>query len=358
MLMTDPMDPRYTRHLPLEHWGHEGQEKLARAKVLVIGAGGLSSPALLYLAGAGVGHLTLVDPDRIEVSNLSRQVLYTTADAGRLKVEAAKDKIEALNPGCRVEVLAQWLDEALAKELFPRFDLILDGSDRMDCKATINSVAHAFGKPWIYASVSAWEGRILNLDSRRGDSACLRCLHPNLKDGQIGNCELQGVVGPVVGAFGSLQALEAIRMLLGVSTAGSRLLSFDGRTFTTLEHQLKKNPGCTVCGPKPATQDADGEVLSLSVGDYRKSRERYVLVDLRPETERENHPLPSGYTATVWGAPGTQEPIPQFPEGKTPLLLCRRGMMAYRVQAELARSGVPAVVLRGGMEAWTREGQS
>ncbi len=356
--MSEPSEKRYSRHLPLEHWGQEGQNKLARAKVLVIGAGGLSSPALLYLAGAGVGHLTLVDPDRIEVSNLSRQILYTTADAGRFKVEVAKERIEALNPECRVEPMIRALDEALAKELFPEFHLILDGSDRMDCKATINSVAHACSKPWIYASASGWEGRIMSLDSRREDSGCMRCLHPLLKDGQIGTCENQGVVGPVVGTFGSLQALEAIRILLGVSTAGSRLLSIDGKTFTTLEHRLKKNPGCPICGSKPTAVDSDEEVLSLSVGDYQKTRERYILVDLRPETEREAHPLPAGFSATVWGAPGTKEPIPQFPDGKIPLLLCRRGMMAYRVQAELASSGVSAVVLKGGMEAWSREEQS
>jgi len=354
--MPEPMDPRYSRHLPLEHWGKEGQEKLAHSKILVIGAGGLSSPALLYLAGAGIGHLTLVDPDRVEVSNLSRQVLYTTADAGKFKVDAAKERLEALNPDCRVETLARALDETLAKELFPRFDLILDGSDRMDCKSTINSIAHALGKPWIYASVSGWEGRIVSLNSKREDSACLRCLHPNLKDGQIGNCELEGVVGPVVGTFGSLQALEALRMLLGISGSGSRLLSLDGKTLTTLEHRLRKNPTCTVCEPKIQAVDSEEGVLSLSVGDYQKARDQYVLVDLRPETERENHPLPAGYPSTVWGAPGTLEPIPEFHEGKTPLLLCRRGMMAYRVQAELARSGVTAVVLRGGMEAWIREG--
>ncbi len=351
-------DPRYARHFPLEHWGPEGQKKLACAKVLVIGAGGLSSPALLYLAGAGVGHLTIVDPDHIDVSNLSRQVLYTEADAGRLKVEVAQERIEALNPGCRVEIHARALDEPLAKELFPRFDLILDGSDRMDCKTVINSTAHACSKPWIYASVSGWEGRILSLESRRDDSGCLRCLHPSLKDGQIDTCENQGVVGPLVGALGSLQALEAIRLLLGVSKAGSRLHSIDGRTLSVLEHQLRKNPNCPVCAAKTTNAEPEEDVLSLSLGDYQTNKERYILVDLRPETEREAHPLPPGYNATVWGALGTQEPLPALPTGKTLLLLCRRGMMAYRVQAELSRDGVSSVVLRGGMEAWIREGKT
>lgn len=357
--MTEPKSgtqTRYARQLRLDQWGAEGQEKLSRARVLMIGAGGLASSSLPYLAGAGVGHLTLVDPDRIDLSNLPRQVLYTTADAGRLKVEVAKERLLALNPECGIEILSRSLDESLAKELFPRFDLILDGSDRMDCKEVINSVAHSCSKPWIYASVSGWEGRILSLDSRKNDSACMRCLHPKLKDGQIGTCEAQGVAGPVVGTVGSLQALEALRLLLGISQAGSSLYSIDGRTMSILEHRLKKNPECPVCSSKAISKVTDDEVLSLSVTEFLQAKERYHVIDLRSETERETHPLPAGTQATAWGAPGTEVPLPVLPADKTPVLLCRRGMMAYRVQAELARSGTSAIVLRGGMEAWMKEG--
>jgi rhodanese-related sulfurtransferase len=178
----------------------------------------------------------------------------------------------------------------------------------------------------------------------------MRCLHPKLKDGQIGTCESQGVAGPVVGTLGSLQALEALRLLLGISKPGSSLLSIDGKTMSILEHRLKKNPECPVCSSRAIEE----EVLSLSVNEFLQAQDRYHLIDLRSEAERETHPLPPGTEATAWGAPGTEAPLPELPASKTPVLLCRRGMMAYRVQAELGRSGISAIVLRGGMEAWIK----
>jgi adenylyltransferase/sulfurtransferase len=335
---------RYLRQIALPHWGTEGQERLSRARVLVIGAGGLSSPALLYLAGAGVGTIGIVDGDRVEKSNLQRQILYPSASEGRLKVEVARERMLELNPEVKVEITPEFLDERHARELFPRFDLILDGTDRMDTKDLINRIAHETGKPWIYGSVSGWEGRLLLIQNPAEEAPCLRCLHPGLIDGQVGNCELNGVAGPLVGSFGSFQALHAIRFLLGIGrepSSPAKLLSFDALDFSVLSRVVKKNPTCPVCSrdSQPFTDH------SVSVSDYRNTPDAYLLIDLRPEEERNHEPLPGS--------------VPFESEWATtkliPLLICRRGVRALRVQAELMNRGIQARVLTGGTERFLQE---
>jgi molybdopterin/thiamine biosynthesis adenylyltransferase len=339
-----PDSRRYQKQILLPRWGSEGQKRLGKARVLVIGAGGLSAPSLQYLVGAGIGTIGIVDGDRVENSNLHRQTLYTTASEGRLKVEVARERLLELNPEVKLEIHPEFLDERLALQLFPRYDLVLDGTDRMETKDLINRSALETGKPWIYSSVSGWEGRLLLIRGPSLDGPCLRCLHPGLIDGQIGNCELNGVAGPLVGAFGSLQALHAIRVLLGIDRelgSEANLISFDGLDFSVLSRRVKRNPKCMVCSGR----SSGFAETPVSVRDYRSSRETYLLVDLRTEEERLLHPIPE---AVPFEGDWTGS-------GRIPLLVCRRGISAAQVQLELMSKGIRARVLSGGAERFFEE---
>lgn len=238
---------RYSRQLLLEEFGVEGQQKLQRASVLIIGLGGLGAPAALWLAAAGVGKLLLADDDTLHISNLQRQILYRSADCGQAKASLAQQQLQALNPQVETIVLQQRMDAAQLREWVPQVDLVLDCSDNMATRQAINAACVAAAIPLISGSAVGFSGQLLAI-SPPWQKGCYRCLWPDNSEPQR-NCRTAGVLGPVVGTIGTLQALEALKMLVGQRSAiDGQLRLFDGRQQTWRTLNLTPDAHCPVCG--------------------------------------------------------------------------------------------------------------
>jgi molybdopterin/thiamine biosynthesis adenylyltransferase len=247
--MTDDQLLRYSRHILLDEVGIDGQERISNAHALVIGAGGLGSPVALYLGSAGVGHITLVDHDTVDLTNLQRQIAHTTERVGQAKVESARKAIAAINPYVRVSALQQRADAALLKELVPRADVVLDCSDNFSTRQAVNAACVQHHKPLVSGAAIRFDGQISVYDSRHGDSPCYACVFPPDANFEETRCATMGVFAPMVGIIGTLQAAEALKLLCGVgrSLAG-RLLMLDGRAMEWTEVRLPRHAGCPVCG--------------------------------------------------------------------------------------------------------------
>lgn len=238
---------RYSRQLLLEEFGVEGQQKLQRASVLIIGLGGLGAPAALWLAAAGVGKLLLADDDTLHISNLQRQILYRSADCGQAKASLAQQQLQALNPQVETIALQQRMDAAQLREWVPQVDLVLDCSDNMATRQAINAACVAAAIPLISGSAVGFSGQLLAI-SPPWQKGCYRCLWPDSSEPQR-NCRTAGVLGPVVGTIGTLQALEALKMLVGQRSAiDGQLRLFDGRQQTWRTLNLTPDAHCPVCG--------------------------------------------------------------------------------------------------------------
>jgi molybdopterin/thiamine biosynthesis adenylyltransferase len=244
---------RYARHIVLREIGGTGQRKLKEARVLVIGAGGLGSPALMYLAASGVGTIGVVDDDVVDGSNLQRQVIHTDDRIGMPKVFSAQTQMQALNPFITVRPYHRRLTEADAETLFAEYDLILDGTDNFDTRYMVNSVCVRLGKPLIAAAITQWEGQIALYDPARG-GPCYECVFPERPaPGLVPSCAEAGVIAPLPGVLGSMMALEAIKLLTGAGEPlRGAMLIYDGLYGETRRITTKPRPGCPVCGqPHP-----------------------------------------------------------------------------------------------------------
>ncbi len=247
---------RYARHIMLREIGGAGQKALKNARILVVGAGGLGAPALLYLAAAGVGHITVVDDDVVDNSNLQRQVIHRTADIGAPKVESARRAMLAQNPDIVVETHAMRLVEKNAAALFAAHDLILDGSDNFATRYMVNRLATASQTPLIAAAITQWEGQISLYDPARG-TPCFQCVFPEAPAaGLAPSCAEAGVIGPLPGVIGAMMALEALKALTGAGAGlGGQMLIYDALYADMRKISLKPRAGCPVCG---AEQGCDG----------------------------------------------------------------------------------------------------
>lgn len=246
-MLSDQDFMRYSRQLLLEEIGPQGQEKLSTSSVLIVGLGGLGTPAAMYLAAAGIGKIILADGDRLHISNLQRQILYRTADLGRSKVETAKHHLRELNPQVELITLPEHLECASLAKAIAHADLILDCSDNMPTRQAVNAACVAQAKPLISGSAVGFGGQLMVIEPPY-DQGCYRCLWPDDIEPQR-NCRNAGVLGPVVGVIGTLQALEAIKMLAGIPSALSgKLRLFDGRQQSWRTFSLKRSPTCPVCG--------------------------------------------------------------------------------------------------------------
>lgn len=244
---------RYSRHLRLAEVGAAGQQKLQQARVLLVGAGGLGSPAAFYLAAAGVGQLRLVDDDSVERSNLQRQILHTEASIGTAKVESARERLAALNPRVQVEAVRQRVTADNVEALLDGVDVAIDGSDNFPLRYLLNDACVKLGKPLVYGAVQRFEGQASVFDAgrHRGQCPCYRCLFPEPPPPQFApSCAEAGVLGVLPGIVGLLQATEAIKLLLGIGeTLAGRLLQFDALAMRFRELRLAPDPDCPVCAP-------------------------------------------------------------------------------------------------------------
>jgi len=249
---------RYSRQMILPEVGGAGQARLRQARVLVVGAGGLGSPVALYLAAAGVGTLGLIDSDRVELSTLQRQILHGTKSLDLPKVASAQARLEDLNPDVRVVPRELRLDRDNAREVLAPYDVVVEGSDNLATKLVVNDACVALGRPLVAAGILRWDGQILVV--RPGETACYRCVYRReAPEGAVPTCEAAGILGPVAGVVGSLQAVEALKVCLGLETAAAgRLLLYDGAMAELRAITVRRDPACPACGTQPAEERAQG----------------------------------------------------------------------------------------------------
>ncbi len=247
--MNDDQLLRYSRHLLLDDIGIEGQRRLLAAHALVIGAGGLGSPVLLYLGSAGVGRITVVDADTVDTTNLQRQIVHTLAAVGRPKVESAQARIAAINPDVQVNALTARADAALLDELVPQADVVLDCSDNFATRQAVNAACVRHGRPLVSGAAIGFDGQVSVYDSRRPGAPCYGCLFPPDAAFEEVACATMGVFAPLVGLIGCVQAAEALKLLAGCGEPiAGRLLMLDARRMHWEELALARQPGCPVCG--------------------------------------------------------------------------------------------------------------
>ena len=247
--MNDDQLLRYSRHILLDEIGIEGQQQLLASHALIIGAGGLGCPAALYLGSAGVGRITLVDDDRVDATNLQRQIAHSTARIGLLKVDSVREAVAAINADVKVVCIAQRATDELLDVLVQQADVVLDCSDNFATRHAINRACVKHRKPLVSGAAMRFDGQIAVYDARRVDSPCYACVFPQTEQAPEANCATMGVFAPLVGVVGSVQAAEALKLLCGVGQPlTGRLLMLDGKFMQWNQMALSRNASCMVCG--------------------------------------------------------------------------------------------------------------
>jgi molybdopterin/thiamine biosynthesis adenylyltransferase len=266
MDFTDTQIQRYSRHIILPEVGGKGQQKLAQAKVMVIGAGGLGSPAAMYLAAAGVGTLGLADGDVVDLSNLQRQILHSTATIGKPKVESGLHTLTALNPDVTIKTYQENLTAQNILRLIAEYDVILDGSDNFSTRFVVNDACFFAKKTLISGSIFRFEGQITTIKPHQG-FPCYRCLYPEPPPaGLVPNCQEAGVLGVLAGTIGTLQAAEAIKEILGIGeTLADQLLIYDALEMKFRKVRRPKDPRCPLCGPHPTITTLQDTAVSCTL---------------------------------------------------------------------------------------------
>ena len=331
----------YARQIRLPEVGVAGQAKLKAARVLIVGAGGLGSPAGLMLAAAGVGTIGILEFDTLEASNLHRQVLYDAADVGKPKAEMAARRLKAQNPFITVNIHAAKATAETLPTLFDQYDIVLDCTDNFATKYLLADAAILYGVPVVQASIHRFEGQLLTIDPR-SDGGCLRCLWPAPPpEGLIGNCAEVGVLGVTPGLFGTLQASEALKIILGLPGVLSRhLLIMDALTLDTRKIARCKDADCPLCGAHPtihALQRRENAAHDLDVADLTpEALARFRIVDLREPEEWADYPLPQAEHApfTTFNAAS-----PGFDKSKPVLLVCAAGRRSQAATQQLRAQG-------------------
>ena len=354
--MTSSPDPlRYARQIRLPEVGIDGQKRLADASVLVVGAGGLGAPALHHLVASGVGRVAFVEFDHVDVTNLHRQTLYATGDVGRPKAEAARQRLEAINPDVRVEAHATRLAADNAEALIGDYDLVLDGSDTFGTRYVVNDASVRTGTPNVFASVSRFSGQISVFGTETGP--CYRCLFPDPPPPDlIPNCEEGGVLGVVPSLLGTLQTTEALKWILGLGDPlVGRLLLVDVLSMEIREIAVERDPGCPVCGDRPvgpairAPREAATEVTVAELRS-RMADAAPVLVDVR-EAE-EHHADHIGGRLIPLGQLDVRAFELDDVRDREIVVYCASGGRSAVGARILRDRGFRAVSLRGGIQAW------
>ncbi len=330
----------YSRQMILPEVGEVGQKKLSASKCLVVGAGGLGSPALLYLAAAGVGTIGVCDFDRVSISNLHRQTLYSVDDVGRAKAEVAKGKLTEKNP--HIKVIAHI--KKASESLVGAYDLIFDCSDNFQTKFLLNDIAFLHKKPLIRASIYRFEGQMQSYLPERGD-ACLRCSWEDVpEEGCVGSCTQVGVLGPLPGFFGTLQAMEGIKWILGMPVL-SKLLLYELTSHTQKKLTLHKNPACPLCGASPRITQIEP---SMELERDKVDLDQYILVDIREKAEVEEQAVTH---RAVKYLPLSSFKLDVLDPNCSYLFFCRSGRRSLHLVGQLRKEGFKKVYsLIGGID--------
>jgi sulfur-carrier protein adenylyltransferase/sulfurtransferase len=364
---------RYSRHLIMPEVGMEGQLKLAKAKVLMIGAGGLGAPLGLYLAAAGVGRLGIVEFDKVDLTNLQRQITFTTQDVGRPKAVAAQERLSAMNPTIRIDTYETMLTSANALDLFREWDIIVDGTDNFPTRYLVNDACVLLDKPNVYGSIFRFEGQITVFNYKGGP--CYRCLYPEPPPpGLVPSCAEGGVLGVLPGIVGSLQAMETIKLILGIGEPlVGRLLRFDALPMTFKEYRLRKNPECPVCGEHPTIEKLidyeefcgiRGEeapiktmgIPEITPRDLKARLERgddLFILDVREPHEVQICSLKNGHLVPLGDLPRR---IAELDKSREIVAYCRSGRRSADAVEFLQQNGFNKISnLKGGILAWSDE---
>jgi adenylyltransferase/sulfurtransferase len=344
------MRPDYSRQLSLKEVGAAGQARLAAARVLIVGAGGLGSPVMQYLAGAGVGHLGIIDADVLDASNLHRQPVYARDDVGRPKAELARAAVLALNPAVSVAAHAVRLTAANALDLVRDHDVVVDCSDNFHTKFLINDAAVLAHRPAVFASVYQYEGQ-LQVFKPEPAHACLRCLWPEATaDGVVGNCAEAGVLGPVPGALGSLQALLTLKILLGMpGQLGGELLLLDFTNFSTLKLKAPRRAGCSAPACTLIREIAREEPgIEIALPSLAAAADAELeIIDIRTDEEVAARPAPAA--ARHIAMPELLAGPEVLARDRRYLLVCASGVRSLAAARELRRRGLAVHSLSGGL---------
>jgi len=355
---------RYSRHLLLPEVGDEGQRRLKSARVLCVGAGGLGSPAALYLAAAGIGTLGLVDFDVVDFSNLQRQIIHGTGDVGRSKLESAQARIEALNPEVRVETFDARFSAGNARRLVEAFDVIVDGTDNFPARYLVNDACVLFGKPNAWGSIFRFEGQAAVFAAPGGP--CYRCLHPEPPpDGVVPSCAEAGVLGVLPGVIGTIQATEALKLILGIGEPlVGRLLVYDALKMRFRDLKLRRDPDCPICGSRPtittlheyAAYCVPAALDDMTVQDLKERMDAGsspLILDVREPSEAAICRLPGSLLIPLGELPRRLRELDPAAEI---VVHCKSGGRSARAVAMLRERGFSrAVNLSGGILNWVNQ---
>lgn len=355
---------RYSRHVVIPEIGIEGQEKIKSASVLIVGAGGLGSPAAMYVAAAGIGKIGIADDDVVDVTNLQRQLLHTQNNIGSRKTDSARGVLSNLNPSMVIETYDTRLTSRNAMEILSGYDVIIDGSDNFPTRYLINDTCVLLNKPDVYGSIYRFEGQLSTFYAK--DGPCYRCLYPDPPLPElIPNCADGGVLGAVSGIIGSMQALEAIKFIVGEKTLQGTLLLFDGLTMSSDRFTIHKNSECPVCGSHPSihglidydafcgmSQNSAVKIQSLSIVELKKRFDRKDDIQLLDVREPEEVEIVSiGGTAIPLRE--LSERLNELDKSKELVVYCKTGERSAVAADLLRRSGFTNVLnLEGGIKAW------
>jgi adenylyltransferase/sulfurtransferase len=366
---------RYSRHLIIPDVGVTGQKRLKNARVLCVGAGGLGSPALLYLAAAGVGTLGVVDFDTVDESNLQRQIIHGQSDIGRSKAESAAASIREINPLVNVVIHNTALDRENVKEIFSQYDLIVDGTDNFATRYMVNDAAVLLGKPYVWGSIYRFDGQASVFWSEHGP--CYRCLYPEPPPpGMVPSCAEGGVLGVLCASIGAIQVNEAIKLLTGIGEplVGS-LMVYDALEMTYRKIRVRKDPNCALCGENPTVTDlledyedfcgaVSDEAAQAAVGstitapdlrDWLDAGKSIHLVDVREPAEYEIVRIP-GSVLVPKGEILSGEALAALPQDRQIVLYCKTGVRSAEALAAVKAAGFrDAVHVQGGVSAWVKQ---
>ncbi len=368
-VLTAPQMERYSRQIILEEVGIEGQARLLRGKVLIIGAGGLGSPVALYLAAAGVGTVGIVDGDRVDLTNMHRQILHATTAVGQPKTESARRTLGGLNPEVTVVPYQTVLTSANAMEIIGQYDVVVNGSDNFPTRYLVNDACVLLGKPLVDASILKWEGQATTFLPGRG---CYRCLFPTPPPpGAVPSCAEGGILGALCGFMGARQALEVLKILLGTGeTLSGKLLIFDALEGETRIVRWSKNPDCPVCGEHPTIRalidyeqfcgmpahdrTAAGVGTPIPEIEPDEAQEMLVrgaqLIDVREPWEYEDARIPGGVLIPMAEVPAR---LREIDPDKPAIIFCRSGSRSGKIVTLMRGAGYDkAVNLKGGILAW------